>query len=186
MSKSGGKRRARGRSAEGTEGGNEVAGGGTTPADPRPKPTVPERLLAKASATYETAKDVLAVLLTRGAPDPVVRRAQDFLVEADSMRGAVRELVESGWQPSEKREMKDLQVGDALALAESARTRYSFIPEGTKLVAGDIQRAANSRIKAVLLRENLPEDERVDLARPLDVREPRVFGWAQLSHLVRA
>lgn len=141
----------------------------------RTKLTPAERLVAKASAAYETAADVLELAIKGEVPPEILLAMQNFMVEADSWRGVVRTLVEAGWQPTPKGEMKDLKVGDKIAVADAARGLYTFVPSDVKLVVGKITRSENGRIKSVLLREDVSPDD----------GSARVFGWAQLSHLAR-
>jgi hypothetical protein len=165
----------------GNEAGTEGAGnaGATQSTEPRKKLSVPERMMAKASNIHELTKDLLRLAQDRGAPDSAVSAMSSMVVEADTLCGQVRDLIASGWAPSEKKEMKDLATDNPIRIVEEHASMYSYIPEGTKLRAGQIVRSENGRIKSVQLRADLGEGEGAIEG------EPRIYGWAQLSHITR-
>jgi hypothetical protein len=147
---------------------------------PRKRLTVPERLASKSSNIYELVKDVAAMATFYGAGPEIVAATQNLLVEVDSWRGKVKEIVDGGWQPVVRGELKDLTEGDKISVAKEAKELYSYIPEGVSLAVGKIERSENGRIRRILL-----ADERLlgDVVLPDGALA--AYGWAQLSHLER-
>jgi len=154
--------------------------GGGSASVPRKRLTVPERLVAKAEHAYAVIKDVSDMATFYGVPVEVLSSLKNFMVDADGWRGEVKALVEGGWQPVVRGELKDLSTGDKVSIKVDAQRSYAFIPEGTGLAVGEVERSENNRIKRVLL-----VDERQFDLEGVPAGTPAVFGWAQLSHLER-
>jgi len=151
----------------------------TTPAAPRVRRTIPERLEAKASWAHDTIKEVLKMVSFYGATPEIISHTQQVLVEVDVWRGKVSELVGAGWEPAIKGALKEIALGDKIAIAGDFQKAYSFIPSEVKLIVADIERSENFRVKRILLAEEREVVEGV----PSGARS--VFGWALLSHIER-
>jgi len=152
---------------------------GVAATEPRRRLTIPERLVAKSNNIHALVKDVLDMLSFYGSSPDVVSSTQSLLVEADSWRGKIQELVAGGWQPTLKADLKELAEGDKIAVTAESKSLYEYIPAGVLLAVGKIERSANNRIKRVMLC-----DERV-FGEGVSEGSPTAFGWAQLSHIER-
>jgi hypothetical protein len=153
--------------------------GGEPEKTSRKRLTVPERILAKASIARETIGAVQQMIAFHGAPTDLIAKTLAIHVDVASWLDVVRACVEGGWQPAVKGVMKDLNVGDQVAVAKDAADLYSYIPDGVVLAAGKIERSENGRIKRILL-----NDVRV-FGEGCPEGQPSVFGWALVSHLER-
>lgn len=162
--------------------------GGSQPAKAARKPmgTVTDRLFDKASRAYDLAADALKLARGRGVAEEITTAMDKFMVDVGAWRDQLKVLQESGWQPVEKSAMKQIKEGDAIGIAPDHRGTYSFIPEGTKLVAGQIDLTKKGRVSRILLKrpaDGQPGD--LDgLGQPAYVAET-IYGWAPLAHIVR-
>jgi hypothetical protein len=146
---------------------------------PRKRLTVPERLLAKAGIARDAIETVLQMVAFYGAPSYISAKTQDIRVDAESWLAGIRKCVEGDWQPVVKGVMKDLNIGDQVAVTKDAADLYSYIPADVVLAAGKIERSENGRLKRILL-----NDVRV-FGEGCPEGQPSVFGWALVSHLER-
>jgi len=174
MSKKNGKKS---RNPEST--GASTATDDAAPRAPRQKLTVPEKLLAKATAIYKMVEDVHRMATFYGLPGHELGQMKDFLTTTSYWQGNVKSLVEGGWQPVVKGPLKDLVAGDKIAIKAEARKAYAYIPETVALAVGDVERSANQKIKRVLL-----SDERA-FGEGVPAGQPSAFGWVPLAHLER-
>ncbi len=153
--------------------------GGATTSEPRKRLTVPERLVAKSRHVRDSILDLHKMATFYGVPDEIVKATSNLLADADAWVGSVKEVVDGGWQPAVKSDLKELIPGDKIAINNEALASYAYIPSNVRLVAGTIERSSNGRIKRVLLL-----DERHS-AEGIPEGAPSAYGWAQLSHLER-
>lgn len=180
MSKKNGKKRngERGASSNSSE-DSSASSSSSAPAEPRRRLTIPERFVAKSQHIHERVKDLLEMSTYYGAPQDVIASVQNLLVEADAARGKIQELIAGGWEPAVKADLKELAEGDKISITDESKSLYEYIPAGTNLAVGKIERSANNRIRRVLL-----IDERV-FGEGVPEGVTSAFGWAQLSHIER-
>lgn len=152
------------------------AGASQPKAERKPMGSVADRLFDKASRAFDLAADALKLARGRGAPDDLVASMDVFMVDAGAWRDKLKELKDSGWQPPAKAEMKELQEGDAVAIAPDHRETYSFIDASAKLVAGKIELTKKGRPARVMLKRPAS----IDSSQP-----EQFYGWAPVAHLVR-
>jgi hypothetical protein len=182
MSKNGKGKGRKSRPVEGADQPSDNSPAATPPANaaPRQRLTIPERLAAKSENVHERIKDVLKMATFYGISQELLVSLQQLLVDADACRGKVSEIIEAGWEPVSKANLKEISTGTKIAIAADFQKAYSFIPSDVKLAVAEIARSENGRVKRILL-----TDERVFDEGGAPSGAPSVFGWALLAHIER-
>jgi hypothetical protein len=181
MSKKNG--RKSGGSSPRTEGAGSASNTTTSPttaAPPKPHRSLTERMVDKVQRSLALIKDVQSTLEKKKAPAENLLAISDTVVMGANLVDSITLLNLSGWKPSTKTSVKDLQEDDPIRILPDKLELYNYIPglaDGTtnlvagKIILGEGRRGAKVLLKVPSTNADLP---------------PQFYGYAPMSHVALA
>jgi hypothetical protein len=179
--KSGGSRpRTEGAGSSGTTTASETTDSPTTNVRPKPHRSLTERMVDKVQRALKLIKEVGESLEKKKAPAQNLLDVSNAVVACDALDNSITLLNLSGWKPSTKTSVKDLQEDDSIKILPDKLELYNYIPglaDGTtnlvagKIILGEGRRGAKVLLKVPSTNADLP---------------PLFYGYAPMSHVALA